>query len=86
MDGIQPAHQRAERHARPPAIAVIRRAPRQTLYYLYVTDREERLPAQAIANSFADWKLLAVIDIERRGLPLRTLRIFACIDYQTLPL
>lgn len=53
---------------------------------LYITDRPEGSPATSVANGFREEKLIALWQIRRRGLPLRTLRVFACYDYQTQPL
>ncbi len=53
---------------------------------LYVTDRPSLTPPQAIQGAFARCELLAVLTLERRRLPLREVRVFACYQYQTLPL
>jgi Dolichyl-phosphate-mannose-protein mannosyltransferase len=53
---------------------------------LYVTDHPEGNPPRNLQNSFARWQLIAVYELERRGLPLREIRVFACYQYQTLPL
>ena len=50
---------------------------------LYVTDRAENKPPSSIKKGFDRSQLIACIDIKRRGLPLRQLRIFACYGYKT---
>ncbi len=49
---------------------------------LYITDREESKPASSILREFARWELITQIDLTRRGLPLRQLRVFACYEYR----
>jgi hypothetical protein len=53
---------------------------------LYITDHGDGSPPQALQNSFTRWELVAVFQLERRELPLREIRVFACYQYQTLPL
>jgi hypothetical protein len=53
---------------------------------LYITDRPEGNPAGSLKRAFGDWELLSLIEIRRRDLPLRTIRIFACYNYESLPL
>ena len=53
---------------------------------LYLTDREQRNPSSSVENGFRSHQLVALFQIQRRGLPLRTIRVFACYDYQTQPL
>jgi hypothetical protein len=53
---------------------------------LFITDRPEGRPPQALQSSFTRWELVAVYELERRNLPLHEIRIFACYQYQTLPL
>jgi hypothetical protein len=53
---------------------------------LYITDRPEASPPQNLQSAFTRWELLAVYELERKNLPLRQIRIFACYQYQTLPL
>jgi len=53
---------------------------------LYITDQPQRNPSSSVDNGFREQKLVALWEIRRRGLPLRTLRVFACYDYQTQPL
>ena len=49
---------------------------------LYITDRAENKPDSTLLREFARWEMIARIDITRRGLPLRQLRVFACTDYR----
>ena len=49
---------------------------------LYITDRPEEKPASSILREFARTEMIATIDLTRRGLPLRQLRVFACYDYR----
>jgi len=53
---------------------------------LYVTDRPEDTPPQNLQNSFTRWELVDRFQVNRRNEPLREFRIFACYQYQTLPL
>jgi 4-amino-4-deoxy-L-arabinose transferase-like glycosyltransferase len=53
---------------------------------LYVTDRPEASPPQNLQSAFTRWELVAVYELERHNLPFREIRIFACYQYQTLPL
>lgn len=53
---------------------------------LYITDRPESKPASSVKNGFRGTEMIAVLEVRRRGLPLREIRIFACYNYQTLPL
>jgi 4-amino-4-deoxy-L-arabinose transferase-like glycosyltransferase len=54
---------------------------------LYITDRRPAGgPPEAIQGAFSRWELVAVFALERRHLPLRQLWVFACYQYQTLPL
>jgi hypothetical protein len=53
---------------------------------LFITDRPENHPPQNLKDSFTRWELVAVLELHRRDLPLREFRIFACYQYQTLPL
>jgi hypothetical protein len=53
---------------------------------LYITDQPITEPPQAIQGAFSRWELLALFAVERRRLPLREIRVFACFQYQTLPL
>jgi 4-amino-4-deoxy-L-arabinose transferase-like glycosyltransferase len=53
---------------------------------LYITDRAEASPPQNIQSAFTRWELVAVYELTRKDRPLRQIRIFACYQYQTLPL
>jgi len=53
---------------------------------LYITDRPEASPPQNLQSAFTRWELVAVYDLTRNEVPLRQIRIFACYQYQTLPL
>jgi hypothetical protein len=53
---------------------------------LYITDRPESSPPSSIQNAFSRWELVKVFQLDRRNLPLRQIRVFACYQYQTLPL
>ncbi len=50
---------------------------------LYVTDRAEEKPPSSIKKGFDRTEMVACIDIKRRDLPLRQLRIFACYGYKS---
>jgi Dolichyl-phosphate-mannose-protein mannosyltransferase len=53
---------------------------------LYITDSPEASPPQNLQSAFTRWELLAVYELDRKHLPLRQIRVFACYQYQTLPL
>jgi hypothetical protein len=53
---------------------------------LYVTNQPEAAPPQNLQSAFTRWELLKVYELERKDLPFRQIRIFACYQYQTLPL
>jgi hypothetical protein len=53
---------------------------------LYITDAAEQTPPQNLQNSFTRWELVRRFQVSRRRQPLREFRIFACYQYQTLPL
>jgi hypothetical protein len=53
---------------------------------LYITDRPEATPPQNLQSAFSRWELVAVYELKRNNFPLRQIRIFACYQYQTLPL
>jgi dolichol-phosphate mannosyltransferase len=53
---------------------------------LYITDRSEASPPQNIQSAFTRWELVAVYELTRKDRPLHQVRIFACYQYQTLPL
>lgn len=48
---------------------------------LYITDRAEEKAPASLKTGFARWEMIACIDQQRRGLPLRQLRVFACYDF-----
>jgi len=56
---------------------------------LFITDEartgSER-PPSAILRGFERVEMVRLFRIERRGMPLRDLRVFACYNYRTLPL
>jgi hypothetical protein len=49
---------------------------------LYITDRPEEKPPSSIKTGFQKVEMVACLDIERRGTPLRQIRIFACYNYR----
>jgi dolichyl-phosphate-mannose-protein mannosyltransferase len=53
---------------------------------LYITDRPEETPPQNLQSAFTRWELAALYKIDRKNNPLREIRVFACYQYQTLPL
>jgi hypothetical protein len=56
---------------------------------LYITDESKsgaERPPSAIERGFERVELIRLFRIERRGEPLRDLRVFACYNYRTLPL
>jgi hypothetical protein len=53
---------------------------------LYISDEVNDLPPSAIERGFERVEMIALLDIRRRGLPLRTVRIFACYNYRTISL
>jgi hypothetical protein len=53
---------------------------------LYITDSSDAGPPQNLQSAFTRWELLAVYELDRKHLPLRQIRVFACYQYQTLPL
>lgn len=53
---------------------------------LYITDSSEETPPQNLQNSFTRWELVDHFQVNRRNEPLHQFRIFACYQYQTLPL
>ena len=48
---------------------------------LYITDRAEEKAPSSIKTGFQRWEMIACLDQQRRGLPLRQLRIFACYNF-----
>jgi hypothetical protein len=53
---------------------------------LYVTDQPEETPPQNLQSAFTRCELVALYQIDRKNNPLREIRVFACYQYQTLPL
>jgi 4-amino-4-deoxy-L-arabinose transferase-like glycosyltransferase len=53
---------------------------------LYVTNAPDAAPPQSLQSAFTRWELLNVYELEQKDLPNRQIRIFACYQYQTLPL
>ncbi len=53
---------------------------------LYITDDIDDTPPSSIERGFERVELVKMFDITRHGLPLRQVRIFACYNYQTVPL
>jgi len=53
---------------------------------LYITDQPEETPPQNLQSAFTRCELVALYQIDRRNNPLREIRVFACYQYQTLPL
>ncbi len=53
---------------------------------LYITDGDNDRPPTAIRGGFEKVEMVALWEETRRGLPLRTLRVFACHNYRSLPL
>jgi 4-amino-4-deoxy-L-arabinose transferase-like glycosyltransferase len=53
---------------------------------LYLTDSPDETPPQNLQNSFTRWELVDHFQVNRRNEPVHEFRIFACYQYQTLPL
>jgi hypothetical protein len=53
---------------------------------LYITDKPNESADTAIKSGFERVDIFAIYEISRRGLPLRTLSVFACHHYRTLSL
>lgn len=53
---------------------------------LYITDRPEEKPPSSIKGGFEKCEMVKCFDIDRRGQPLRQIRIFACYNYRGMPL
>ncbi len=53
---------------------------------LYITDRAEEKPPSSIKRGFERVEMIRCIDFQRRGLPLRQLRVFACYNYRQVSL
>jgi hypothetical protein len=52
----------------------------------YITDSPDETPPQNLQNSFTRWELVDHFQVNRRNEPSHEFRIFACYQYQTLPL
>ncbi len=61
------------------------RGAERALHHRRVADRR-RAPPTAIERGFEQVELVRLFRIERRGQPLRELRVFACYNYRTLSL
>ena len=48
---------------------------------LYITDRVEEHPSSEVERGFERCEMVACFDFQRRGLPLRQIRVFACYNY-----
>ncbi len=54
---------------------------------LYLTDYPEEIPViSPITNAFVSTEWLGELRVTRRGMPVRTFRVFLCHSYETLPL
>ncbi|MEO7932959.1 MAG: glycosyltransferase family 39 protein [Chthoniobacterales bacterium] len=53
---------------------------------LYVTDRAEGKPAEALMRGFERWEYFGEREITKNGLLVRKIRFFICTNYKTLPL
>jgi len=53
---------------------------------LYITDEINDEAPSAIQRGFERVEMVTLLDITRHGLPLHKIRIFACYNYQTVPL
>jgi len=53
---------------------------------LYVTDRAEGKPAEALMRGFERWEYFGEKEIIKNGLLVRKIRFFICHGYKTLPL
>ncbi len=53
---------------------------------LYITDRAEGKPAEALMRGFERWEYAGEKVISKHGLPIRKIRFFICFNYKTLPL
>jgi Ca2+/Na+ antiporter len=53
---------------------------------LYVTDRAEERPPSTVKDGFEKVELIGCFDLNRRGVFLRQLRIFACYNYHGMAL
>ena len=53
---------------------------------LYITDHDEERPPSSIKGGFETVEMITVWQENRRGLPLRPIRVFACHNYRSLSL
>ena len=53
---------------------------------LYLTDRPDSNPPRAILNGFERCEMVGSFYVKRRGNLLRSIRLFACYNYRTVPL
>lgn len=53
---------------------------------LYVTDRPEGKPAEALMRGFVRWEYFGEREILKNGMLIRKIRFFICYNYKTLPL
>ena len=53
---------------------------------LYITDRAGEDAPSSLRNGFERAELMGVYEIRHRGEPLRSIRVFACYNYRSLPL
>ena len=53
---------------------------------LYITDDIDDTPPSALQRGFERVEMIKLFNITRHGLPLKQIRIFACHNYQTVPL
>lgn len=53
---------------------------------LYITEDIDDTPPSSIQRGFERVEMVRMLDITRHGLPLKQVRIFACYNYQTVPL
>ena len=53
---------------------------------LYITERGEERAPSSIRRGFGSVEMIACLDLQRRGQPLRQLRIFACRNYKQVDL
>ena len=53
---------------------------------LYITDDINDEPPSSVERGFERVEMVTLIDVSRHGLPLHKIRIFACYNYQTVPL
>jgi dolichyl-phosphate-mannose-protein mannosyltransferase len=53
---------------------------------LFITDRDDNHPPSSIKNGFERTRLIGRYELQRRGLPLRSIRVFACYNYRSIEL